>query len=355
MRIISDVKLDFDDVLIVPKRSKMATRSQVDLMREYLFLNSKRSWKGIPIIASNMSATGTFAMAKALHKESMVTALCKHYSEDELVDFFANNLSHWNSVFYTIGMSENDWNKLLSVKKRIEDKLDGTFPSMLCVDIANGYQEAFVDFISEVREKLPSTIIACGNVVTPEMTEQLLINGADIIKIGIGSGSCCVTRLKAGCGYPQLSAIIECADHAHGLGGHIMSDGGCRYPADVVKCFAANSDFSMLGGMFSGVDQCDGEWVERLENGEVKKYFKLFGMSSKEAMEKYNGGMASYRASEGKCVDIPYKGDVKDVVQDILGGLRSACSYTGAQRLKDLSKCTTFVRVNRTHNTVFGE
>lgn len=181
------------------------------------------------------------------------------------------------------------------------------------------------------------------------MVEELLLSGADIIKVGIGPGSVCTTRVKTGVGYPQLSAIIECADAAHGLGGHIISDGGCTIPGDIAKAFGAGADFVMLGGMLAGHDQSGGELIER--NGERFKTF--YGMSSETAMGKHSGGVADYRASEGKTVEVPYRGNVTETLQDILGGLRSTCTYVGAQRLKELTKRTTFIRVAEQENRVY--
>jgi GMP reductase len=204
--------------------------------------------------------------------------------------------------------------------------------------------------VQRIRAAHPQLVIMAGNVVTGEMTEELLLSGADIVKVGIGPGSVCTTRKMTGVGYPQLSAVIECADAAHGLGGHICADGGCTTPGDVAKAFGAGADFVMLGGMFAGHDESGGELVER--NGE--KFKRFYGMSSKTAMEKYAGGVAEYRAAEGKEVLVPYRGPVADTVQEILGGVRSACTYVGARRLKEFSKRTTFVRVTQQANEVFG-
>lgn len=342
MRIINDIKLDFDDVLICPKRSKMKSRSDIDLVRTLKMLNSPLKTTGINIIASNMDSTGTFSMCEALSKFEIFTCLHKFYSEVDLVNFFNNNTAS-AYAFYTLGITETDISKLKSVKSQCQiDKI--------CIDAANGYTVFFQDRVKMIREICPDAIIMAGNVVTPEMVQELLISGAaDIVKIGIGPGSACETRVVTGCGYPQLSACLECADVAHGLGGLICSDGGCRNPGDIVKAFAAGSDFVMVGGMFAGHDECNGEWEEEIDsNGnKIKKSMKFYGMSSTQAMEKYAGGVASYRASEGKCFNVPYKGSISQTVQQILGGLRSACSYVGAAKLKHLSKCTTFVRINR--------
>jgi len=224
--------------------------------------------------------------------------------------------------------------------------LDFHTPKWICIDIANGYTERFFNYINKVREKHSNAIVVAGNVCTPEATEQIILAGADIVKLGIGPGSVCITRKMTGVGYPQLSCIIECADAAHGLGGHAMSDGGCTVPGDIAKAFGAGADFVMLGGMLAGHDECEGE----VENDTMTFY----GMSSEEAQVKYYGEKQPYRASEGKAVQVPYRGRVEDTIEEILGGLRSACTYAGAETLKSLPKCTTFVKVNRQLNEVFS-
>ncbi|MEM6699210.1 MAG: GMP reductase, partial [Bacteroidota bacterium] len=232
------------------------------------------------------------------------------------------------------------------------NQLLSQFPQIrfICIDVANGYSEHFVDFVKKTRETHPEKIIIAGNVVTGEMVEELLLAGADIIKVGIGPGSVCTTRVKTGVGYPQLSAIIECADAAHGLGGQIISDGGCTIPGDVAKAFGGGADFVMLGGMFAGHDESGGQLVER----EGKQYKLFYGMSSQTAMNKYAGGVANYRASEGKTVEVPYRGAVEATILDILGGVRSSCTYVGAKKLKELTKRTTFIRVQEQHNRIFS-
>ena len=361
MRIESDIKLDFDDVLIKPKRTALVSRADVDLNKTYTFLNSKLTLSSIPIISANMDSTGTFKIAKKLVKHNMLTALHKHYTVEELVEFFAKNDKEedicWNRVFCTIGISNNDIQKLENTGQRLYEEIGKDwFPHMVNIDIANGYSQNFVDKVKQVRDLYSKSILMVGNVVTPNMVEELLLSGADIVKIGIGSGATCCTRIVAGVGYPQLSAVIECADAAHGLGGHICSDGGCVTPGDIAKSMGAGADFCMIAGMLSGTDECDGEWeyADPSDKTSKKINFLFHGMSSKEAQEKWNGGLSDYRASEGKEVKVPYKGSVDEVVQQILGGLRSACSYTGARKLKDLSKCTTFVKCNSTHNKVYG-
>jgi len=323
MRIEDDIKLDFNDVLIRPKRSTLVSRKNAELNRVFSFKYSKHIWKGIPIVASNMDHVGTLNMAEVLSSFNMLTALCK------FVEFPKNNDLQY--LMRTIGL---------------DVELDFETPTWLCVDIANGYTERFFNYINKVREKHSEAIIVAGNVCTPEATEQIILAGADIVKLGIGPGSVCITRKMTGVGYPQLSCIIECADAAHGLGGHVMGDGGCTVPGDIAKAFGAGADFVMLGGMLAGHDECSGE----IENDTMVFY----GMSSEEAQVKYYGEKQKYRASEGKAVQVPYRGSVEKTIEEILGGLRSSCTYAGAETLKALPKCTTFVKVNRQLNEVFN-
>ena len=324
MRIVDDVKLDFSDVLIRPKRSTLESRKNAKLERTFSFKHSKQSWTGVPIIAANMDHTGTWPMNKALVEFGMLTAICKFWHYIPL-----------KNAIKTIGLDAN--------LDEIEYDL-----KWICLDVANGYTERFMDFVKKMRqhEATKNSIIIAGNVCTPEATEEIILAGADIVKIGIGPGSVCTTRKITGVGFPQLSATIECADAAHGLGGHIITDGGCQVPGDIAKSFGAGADFVMLGGMFAGHDECEGE----VENG----YMSFYGMSSEDAQLKHYGKKASHRASEGKKVYILHKGSVRTTVEEILGGLRSACTYAGAKTLKDLPKCTTFVRVNRQLNEVFS-
>lgn len=343
MRIDYEIKLDFKDVLIRPKRSTLSSRSEVDLVRNYYFKTANTNWEGIPIVAANMDHTGTIAVAKELGAHKLMTALYKFATHNEWDSLITSNPDIVNHAFLSIGTREDEFSNLCALLK--------SFPiQFICIDVANGYSEYFSNFVAKVRDKFPDKIIMAGNVVTGEMTEQLILSGADIVKVGIGPGSVCTTRKKTGVGYPQLSAIIECADAAHGLGSLVCGDGGCVVPGDVIKAFAAGSDFVMLGGMFSGHDECSGEIFEK--NG--KQYKRFYGMSSAEAMNKYYGKVADYRASEGKSVDVPYKGPIAATVLDILGGLRSACTYVGASKLKELSKCTTFIRVSQQLNESFN-
>lgn len=341
MRIESEIKLDYKDVLLRPKRSTLTSRKDVDITREFSFLHSKRTWKGVPITAANMDTSGTLDIARVLAKHGLLICLHKFYTVEEIEtikdeDFFQN-------IAVTSGILDHDLERLDAIVQKAQ-------PSFICLDVANGYTVRFINTVTKVREKYPDITIIAGNVVSGEMVEALILAGADIVKIGIGPGSVCTTRKMAGVGYPQLSAVIECADAAHGLDGDIMADGGCTVPGDINKAFGAGADFVMVGGMFAGHEESGGELIE--EDGE--KYKMYYGMSSDTAMEKYYGGVKEYRASEGKTVKLPYRGPIEDTVLEILGGLRSCCTYIGARRLKDVPKCATFIRVTQQTNDVYG-
>jgi GMP reductase len=345
MRIENELKLGFKDVMIRPKRSTLKSRSQVTLERKFTFLHSDVVWTGIPIMAANMDTVGTFEMAETLAKHNIFTAIHKHYSLEEWTNFASkvdkNTLSN---IAVSTGTGKDDSEKVKQILSEIPQI------NFICVDVANGYSEHFVNFVKKMRENHPNKVIIAGNVVTGEMVEELLLAGADIIKVGIGPGSVCTTRVKTGVGYPQLSAIIECADAAHGMGGQIISDGGCKTPGDIAKAFGGSADFVMLGGMLAGHTESGGELIEK--NGEKFKIF--YGMSSETAMNKHVGGVANYRASEGKTVQVPYRGNVEETIIDILGGIRSTCTYVGASRLKNLTKRTTFIRVQEQENQVYS-
>ncbi|KJD36247.1 guanosine 5'-monophosphate oxidoreductase [Tamlana sedimentorum] len=346
MRIEYDIKLGFKDVMFRPKRSTLKSRSEVSLEREFKFLHSPETWTGIPIMAANMDTVGTFEMALALSEKKLFTAIHKHYSLSKWNNFTSNLTKDKNNfIAVSTGIGQNDSDKLAKI---IQQNPNIKF---ICIDVANGYSEHFANFVKQTRELYPKKVIIAGNVVTGEMVEELLLCGADIVKVGIGPGSVCTTRVKTGVGYPQLSAIIECADAAHGLGGQIISDGGCTTPGDIAKAFGAGADFVMLGGMLAGHDESGGKIIE--SNG--KTYKQFYGMSSSTAMDKHVGGVANYRASEGKTVEVLYKGAVENTLQDILGGIRSTCTYVGASRLKELTKRTTFIRVNEQENTIYSK
>ena len=373
MRLEEDIKLDYKDVLIRPKRSTLGSRKEVDLHRGFTWRNwrpedlsmeqlrpENRHWRGIPIMAANMDGVGTFEMADKLVEGQLFTCLKKTYTVNELVNYFDNEYPERTQyVAMSIGITDSDHQKFRDVYEQTDSKL-----RYVCIDVANGYSNRFRNFVAEFRQLYPHIVIIAGNVVTGEMTEELILAGADIVKVGIGPGSVCTTRVQTGVGYPQLSAVIECADAAHGLGGHIIADGGCTCPGDVAKAFAGGADFVMLGGMLAGHDEGGGEVITKFyETAEVdnegyrvresKQFVTFYGMSSKAANDKHFGGLKEYRSSEGREVLVPYRGAVARTIQDILGGVRSACTYAGAVRLKHLSKCTTFVRCTQTHNSVY--
>ncbi|MEN3261150.1 MULTISPECIES: GMP reductase [Sodalis] len=346
MRIEEDVKLGFKDVLIRPKRSTLKSRSDVELQRDFTFKHPGLRWSGVPVIAANMDTVGTFHMAEALAAFDVLTAVHKHYSVDQWREFVARAPeSVLRHVMVSTGTSAADFEKMKQILA-LSPQLN-----FICIDVANGYSEHFVTFVQKAREACPDKVICAGNVVTGEMVEELILSGADIVKVGIGPGSVCTTRVKTGVGYPQLSAVIECADAAHGLSGQIVSDGGCAVPGDVAKAFGGGADFVMLGGMLAGHDECEGTIVE--ESGE--RFMLFYGMSSESAMKRHVGGVADYRAAEGKTVRLPLRGPVEYAIRDILGGLRSACTYVGASRLKELTKRTTFIRVAEQENRIFTQ
>jgi GMP reductase len=371
MHLENDIKLDYSDVLIRPKRSTLTSRKEVDLERKFTFRNyvpgfpeniEDYHYRGVPVMAANMDGVGTFAMADALATQGIFTCLVKTYSEKDLVEYFNGNSNRKTHVAMSIGTSNADYDKFVQVYARVDDNL-----KYLCIDVANGYSEAFVSHVRNIRKIYPNIVIIAGNVVTADQTQELILNGADIVKVGIGPGSVCTTRIQTGVGYPQLSAIIECADAAHGLGGHVIADGGCTCPGDVAKAFAAGADFVMLGGMLAGHDEGGGEVISKWyttgeyhnfegsmrPNIEERKFVKFYGMSSDAANTKHFGGLKDYRASEGREVLVPYRGAIANTVQTILGGVRSTCTYVGASSLKQLSKCTTFIRVNNQYNKTY--
>jgi len=354
-----NVKLDFDDVLIKPKRSTIESRKDVDLIRVFKTLHGME-FEGVPIIASNMS-TGNFKMLCALSEYRMFTAIAKHHSEEW---FNSENIEDkMRYGFFTIGIRNPDEFGQLLTFNDILLKEGIKTPLKIIVDVANGYVQKFSDFIKNLRRTLPGSVIFAGNVCTPEMTEELIIAGADGVKIGVGPGSFCRTRVTAGVGYPQLDAIIACSDAAHGLNGLVIADGGCKTPGDVAKAFCANTDLVMLGTMFAGTDECDGDIITKyIHEGEYhlfqekyepvinEKKFKVFyGMSSDFAQESHFGGIKDYRASEGLVEEVPYKGSVSIQVRNILGGLRSCGTYIGAAKIKHFGKCASLVKVNRVH------
>jgi len=376
MRIEDEVKLDYSDVLIRPKRSTLGSRKEVRMERKFQFANYDRDiaqpepdeyhYEGIPIMASNMDGVGTFEMADRLAEFKVFTCLVKTYSVQQLVDYFDSNMPMRKEyVAMSIGIKDEDQHKFRTVYEQVGDQL-----KYVCIDVANGYSQRFIEYVKEFRQQYPGIVIIAGNVVTADQTQELILSGADIVKVGIGPGSVCTTRIQTGVGYPQLSAVIECADAAHGLGGHIIADGGCTCPGDVAKAFAGGADFVMLGGMLAGHDEGGGEVIvkyyqtnemvydvnsETLNKPklEEKKFVQFYGMSSKTANDKHFDGLKDYRSSEGRTVLVPYRGPVIVTLQDILGGVRSTLTYVGAQKLKQLAKCTTFIKVHNQFNRTY--
>ena len=385
MNIENDVKLDYSNVLLRPKRSTLGSRKEVKLTRRHIFRNYNPSYpltterdydfNAVPIMAANMDGVGTFEMAEALGSVGLFTCLVKTYTIKQLVEFFNTSTVAREHVAYSMGITEEDASKFRAVYA------GSNSVKYVCIDVANGYSERFLNYVASIREEYPGLVIIAGNVVTSDQSQELLLRGADIVKVGIGPGSVCTTRIQTGVGYPQLSAVMECADAAHGLGGHVIADGGCTCPGDVAKAFAGGADFVMLGGMLAGHIEGGGDVItktfktnevditvikeEAMDDApslerkvvepvyEEKLFVKFYGMSSDAANTKHFGGLKDYRASEGREVLVPFRGEVSNTIQDILGGLRSACTYVGAEKLKHLPKCTTFIRCSDTHNRVY--
>lgn len=343
MRIEEEIKLDYADVLLRPKRSTLTSRKDVVLDRKFTFYHSPKTWEGVPIMTANMATCGTFEMARILSEYRMITTFHKYYKIEDYKNFF-EDFNYPDYIVYTLGIRDED---IVQLKEMISTGLINNF-SFICIDVPNGYLERFLEAIKLVRSLVPDHIIIAGNVVTNEMTEEIILAGADIVKVGIGPGSACTTRRMTGVGYPQLSAVIECADAAHGIsnnkGGYglVIADGGQQYPSCVAKAFCGGADFNMFGSMFSGFDESAGGIVER--NG--KKFKEYFGSSSNKALKDFYGKKEAHRASEGRYVLMPYKGSVRDFIQELFGSLRSTGTYIGAKTLKQFSKRATFIKVN---------
>jgi len=344
MRLDQTIHLDYADVLLKPKRSTLSSRKEVDMTRTFTFKNSKESYTCCPIVASNMDGVGTFSMAKVLQEYKMMTTITKTTTIEQWKQAVGNGIKlKYVSVCTGTGKlwddnSEDYWTMQEVLK---------SFPDIkfITIDVANGYHENYVDFVKKVRDEFPDKTIIAGNVVTGEMVEQLIISGADIVKIGIGPGSVCTTRTMAGVGVPQFSAVVECADAANGVGGHIMADGGCIEPGDVSKALGGGAHFVMLGGMLAGFNESE------VEVKDGKREF--YGMSSDRAREIHGKRKDGYRGNEGKRIFLPDRGPVKEAIEDMLGGVRSSCTYIGARRLKDIPKCASFVCVNHQLNKVY--
>lgn len=338
--------LDFDDVKLIANHTDVSSRADVNLIRTIKTKHSKQELSGCPIIVANMAAVGTIPMAKYLFDHKIFVCLHKFYETKELVEFF--NQPHSIFTFYTTGISEKDIEKLINVSK--ETKL-----TKLCVDVANGHMSDFGRTLSWIRSKYPDVILMAGNIVTGELVQQLVINhGVDICKVGNSNGGHCTTYDTTHFGCSQLTTIIETANVAHGLNAHIVGDGGVKRPGHFVCGLAGGADFMMAGTIFSGYEQNECEWnleeeklagkdgVPTYTGRKLKKSMRFFGSSSKEAMEEFGLEMGSYRAAEGRCSEIPYKGDIGPLIQQIKGGLSSACSYSGTNDIKHLHKCAVF-------------
>ena len=344
MRLDNEVKLDYKDVLLKPKRSTLSSRRDVDMTRSFSFRNSGETYECCPIIASNMDGVGTFSMAKVIQEYKMMTTITKTTTIDQWRKAVGEGIKlKYISVCTGTGkLWDDDAEDYSTMQKVLKSYPDVKF---ITIDVANGYHTNFSDFVGAVREEYPDKTIIAGNVVTAEMTEELIIQGADVVKVGIGPGSVCTTRTMAGVGVPQFSAVVECADAANGVGGHIVADGGCNMPGDIAKAFGGGAHFVMLGGMLAGHNESE------VQSKDGKREF--YGMSSDRAREVHGKRKDGYRGNEGRAVILPDRGPVKETVEDILGGIRSSCTYIGARRLKDIPKCASFVRCNQSLNTVF--
>lgn len=385
IKIMNETKLDFDDVLIIPQRSTLTSRSEIQLERTFHFYHSTRPWTGIPIICANMSFC-SFDMAKELSKYKIISCLHKYHNVDQLLDYFINYPDNIDYTFVSIGYKKSDLNHLLELKTKLNKQPN------ICIDVPNGHMDVFVKYCKKVRENFPESIIIAGNVTNTSSTQELLIyGGVDIVKVGIGGGSACTTRFLTGCGVPQLSCCLENGHVAHGLQngskklGLICSDGGHKTVGDVCKALCAGSDFVMLGGYFAGTEPCDGEWEYEYKsklikvNNNIDQYkdiidwwqpldpgyetekrkikFTYYGMSTHHAQEIYEEDHKNYRASEGTKITVPYKGKITDAIQELLGGIRSCCCYIGSDSIKHMSRCGQFCKVNQIHsnkNPKFG-
>lgn len=348
MKISTDVKLDDDDVILVPQRSLLTSRSEVELTRKFKFYHSSREFNGIPLISANMSCVSGFQLAQSLQKHKIVTCLHKYIDYDHLKLLFGQDILKPEYTWVSIGMSNDELNKLVNFTSQLNYKPN------ICVDVANGYMSKFVDFTKRVRDLFPDSVLLCGNVCTPEMVQELILTSTDIVKINIGPGFGCTSRSVAGVGFPSISCIDECEHAAHGLKsgdgrlGLICSDGGQKNSGDIAKRYCAGADFQMVGRLFASHDENSDvcEWEEDLGGN---RYSLYYGMSSHFAQNKHLNQNKNYRASEGTIRKIPYKGSIDKTIQEITGGLRSCGAYIGANCLADFSKCASFVRVNNIH------
>lgn len=378
-QIIEEVQLDYCDVMIKPKRSTLNSRSEPNVYRDYKFRWTNRIINGNGLMVANMATTGTFEMAKVMQKNKMFCCLQKHYTYEELKTFLEDNFnnpeSHNNDyIFVSTGIKAGDYEKICKV-------IDLGLCKNLCIDVANGYIPNLLSFVKKIREQYPSLAIMVGNVVTGDMVQDLILAGADVVKCGIGPGANCTTRKQTGCGRPQLSAVIECAEAAHAVDGLICADGGVTCTGDICKAYGAGADFVMVGSLVAGTDEAEGDVIEKMYRTneyefyeedcctltkpstrewteyhpdkpiyEIKQFKLAYGMSSKFAQDKHWCGMAKYRTSEGIVTLKEYVGPAQEIIDSYLGGLRSCMTYISAKRLKDIPKCCTFYKTNRILN-----
>lgn len=371
MQILEKTELDFSDVLIKPRRSTLSSRADVDINRKYKFKWTSSVAYGTGIMQSNMGTIGTFDVSRKMLKGGLFACLHKHHDIQDLIDFYKSldPDTEWNRCFISIGLKDNGLEKVRKLKEMVF--VNEEYDPSICIDVPNGYIPQVKELVIKVRKEFPHSIIMVGNVVTGDIVEDLILSGADIVKVGIGNGSNCLTRRQTGVGRPQFSTIVECADAAHQVGGMVCADGGITCPGDIGKAFGAGADFIMIGGLYAGTDEADGEIIEKtyltternLETTcglkshdkvyETKKFKMFYGMSSTLAQEKFGNGKPKYRASEGRVTLVPYVGSVDDVNEEFLGGLRSTMTYIGAAKLKDIPKCCVFYKVNNQLNRMY--
>lgn len=372
MQIISDTQLDFCDVLIRPQSSSLNHRSEVETERNF----KKFCLNACPIMNANMTQTGTFDVAKKMVENKMFGTFHKFYTAEQIKNFFEENQS-CSLYFITIGLRNKD-----EEIKRLKELNDYHFS--ILIDVPNAYIPEVENYVKEVRAEFPHRIIAVGNVCTGDITQQLIKAGADIIKVGIGPSAVCRTRHTTGCGRPQLSAIIECANSAHQVGGYIIADGGFVNIGDFCKAFVAGADICMSGCFFAGCDEAAGEiitkiyetneftgtWVdnqgyyhstedgvdkdtfvgltEKQRKHEIKYFKEYYGMSSFRAQEENYGQRTKFGTSEGvESKLVPYVGPIQSIINDIKGGIRSTGTYIGAKNVKNFSRQGSFYKINR--------
>lgn len=367
MQIIDSVQLDFSDVLIKPRRSSIDSRSKVDITREYKFKWCPYVIKGTGIMQANMGTIGNFNVSRKMLNNGLFACLHKYHNINDLIDFYKELIDKgddtWRRCLLAIGLRDDGIDKLRTLNEKLGVQVGVKF------DVPNGYIPQVKEKVIELRKEFPEMFIMVGNVVTSDITEDLILSGADCVAVGIGPGGQCLTREQTGCGRPQLSAIIECADAAHQVGGMVCGDGGITCPGDLGKAFGAGADFIMIGSMFAGTLEADGDivskWIftgeyEPADDGsgfephlELKEFKKFYGMSSTLAQETFGNGKPKYRASEGRVTLVPYAGDIDGVIEELLGGLRSTMTYIGAWKLKNIPKQCTFYKVHNQLNRTY--